>query len=199
MTKTIIDLCGGTGAWSKPYKDNGYNVINVTHPHYDVFDWNEYKDMDEVYGILAAPTCTHFSFARTTGSTPRDLEGAYELVHRCLEIIRYCRFHKGLKFWALENPKGYLRQIIGKPFLEFDPCDYGANYTKRTDIWGYFNPPKKSKRVMTEEERARCAVNSRVLPELPEDYALPDDFRPQQARRSMTDEHFALAFYKANK
>jgi hypothetical protein len=121
------------------------------------------------------------------------------LVDRCLEIIKYCRYHKGLKFWALENPAGYLRQIMGKPPLTFDPSDYGADYTKKTDLWGYFNFPKKAPRKMTDEEKARCAINNRILPQLPDDYILPDDFTAQQARRSMTDEHFALAFYKANK
>jgi ubiquinone/menaquinone biosynthesis C-methylase UbiE len=24
--KIILDLCGGTGSWSKPYSDNGYDV-----------------------------------------------------------------------------------------------------------------------------------------------------------------------------
>ena len=24
--KIILDLCGGTGSWSKPYKENGYDV-----------------------------------------------------------------------------------------------------------------------------------------------------------------------------
>jgi len=27
--KTILDLCGGTGSWSKPFKDNGFKVINI--------------------------------------------------------------------------------------------------------------------------------------------------------------------------
>lgn len=198
--KIILDLCGGTGAWSKPYKENGYDVRLITHPQYDVFDYNEYKDfIGNVYGILAAPTCTMFSLARTTAKTPRDLEGGFSLVHRCLEIIWDCRINGNLKFWALENPMGYLRQLLGKPPLTFNPSDYGANYTKRTDLWGYYNMPKQSKRVMTEEELARCAINNRELPKLPDDYVLPDNFKPQQARRSMTDEHFATAFYKANK
>ena len=34
--KIILDLCGGTGAWSKPYKEDGYNVRNITLPDYDV-------------------------------------------------------------------------------------------------------------------------------------------------------------------
>jgi hypothetical protein len=199
VDKIILDLCGGTGAWSQPYSDAGYDVRIITHPHHDVFDWEEYKEMPSVYGILAAPTCTMFSLARTTAKTPRDLEGGFELVHRCLEIIWYCRYHKGLKFWALENPMGYLRQLLGKPPLTFNPSDYGANYTKRTDLWGYYNMPKKSKRKMTQEEKARCAVNNRVLPSLPNEYVLPDNFKPQQARRSMTDPHFAQSFFKANK
>lgn len=155
MGRTIIDLCGGTGAWSKPYKDNGYNVTVVTHPSLDVFTWDGYKELDEVYGILAAPTCTMFSMARTTAKTPRDLQCGFKLVHRCLEIIWYCRLHKGLKFWALENPQGYLRQLLGKPPLTFNPADYGANYTKKTDLWGYYNIPRKTPRKLTEEEKAR--------------------------------------------
>lgn len=197
--KTIIDLCGGTGAWSKPYADAGYNVVIITQPHFDVFEWEGYKDLPNVYGILAAPTCTMFSLARTTAKTQRDLEGAFQLVHRCLEIIWYCRYHKNLKFWAIENPMGYLRQLLGKPPLTFNPCEYGAGYTKKTDLWGYYNFPKTSQKNMTDEEKRRCRNNIRILPHLPEDYILPDNFRAQQARRSITDEHFASAFFRANR
>jgi len=35
MTKIILDLCGGTGSWSKPYKDNGYDVRII-----DYNEWN---------------------------------------------------------------------------------------------------------------------------------------------------------------
>ena len=199
MGKIIIDLCGGTGFWSRPYKENGYTVLNVTHPDQDVKTWQGYKELPSVHGILFAPTCTHFSLARTTAKEPRDLEGAFELVEAGLKIIRYCRYHKDLKFWALENPVGYLRQLMGKPFITVDPCEYGANYTKRTDLWGYFNAPRKAQRKLTAEEAARCSINNRVLPALPEDYTLPNNFTRQQARRSMTDVNFANAFYKANK
>ena len=34
--KIILDLCGGTGAWSDPYRENGYTVMNVTLPSFDV-------------------------------------------------------------------------------------------------------------------------------------------------------------------
>ena len=32
MKKIILDLCGGTGAWSAPYKEAGYDVRLVTLP-----------------------------------------------------------------------------------------------------------------------------------------------------------------------
>ena len=38
MKKIILDLCGGTGSWSKPYADAGYDVKVVTLPKYDLFN-----------------------------------------------------------------------------------------------------------------------------------------------------------------
>ena len=58
--KIILDLCGGTGAWSKLYKEAGYDVRNITLPDYDV---RTYKPPENVYGILAAPPCVEFSLA----------------------------------------------------------------------------------------------------------------------------------------
>lgn len=196
MTKIILDLCGGTGSWSKPYKDAGYDVRLITHPQFDVFDYTPPRD---VYGILAAPTCTMFSLARTTAKTPRDLRGGMALVLRCLEIIHECRYEGSLKFWALENPVGYLRQFLGRPPLTFDPCDYGDPHTKKTDLWGYYNAPKKNPVPLTDEQKARLSINNRELPTLPSEYVLPDNFSRQAARRSMTPQGFANAFFRANK
>lgn len=52
MTRIILDLCGGTGSWSRPWKEAGYDVRNITLPEYDVLTYIPPK---EVYGILAAP------------------------------------------------------------------------------------------------------------------------------------------------
>ena len=53
MKKIILDLCGGSGAWAKPYIDAGYDVRTITLPENDVrtFRWVG----EPVYGILAAP------------------------------------------------------------------------------------------------------------------------------------------------
>ena len=56
--KIILDLCGGTGSWSRPYKEAGYDVRLITLPEYDVLT---YKPPENVYGILAVPPCTEFS------------------------------------------------------------------------------------------------------------------------------------------
>jgi len=188
-------LCGGTGSWSKPYKDAGYDVRLVTLPAHDVFT---YEPPDGVYGVLAAPTCTMFSFARTTASTPRDLRGGMELVNRCLAIIQEC-VHGGAKFWALENPKGFLRHYLGKPPLTFHPNDYGDPHTKGTDLWGFYNVPKQKIVMLNMRQRKQSHLNSRELPPLPGDYVLPEGWNKRAAQRSITPAGFASAFFKANR
>ena len=189
--KIILDLCGGTGAWSKLYKDAGYDVRNITLPGYDV---RTYKPPDNVYGILAAPPCTMFSLARTTAKTPRNLKEGMNIVIACLNVIWECRYRQKLGFWCIENPMGYLRQVLGKPAFTFDPCDFGDRYTKKTDLWGYFNLPKKKSIKLSEEEIKLCRMNNRKLPSI-------RDFisGKQPARRAITPEGFAKAFFKANK
>lgn len=85
--KIILDLCGGTGAWSKPYRDAGYDVRVITIPDYDVLTYQPPKN--GVYGILAAPPCTMFSIARNdkTAKEPRDFAQGLQTVKACLRII----------------------------------------------------------------------------------------------------------------
>lgn len=190
MSKIILDLCGGTGAWSKPYVDKGYDVRNITLPDYDV---RIYKPPKRVYGILAAPPCTMFSLARTTATTPRDLKKGMELIIACLNIIWKCRYKNPLIFWCLENPMGYLRQFLGSPVFSFDPCDFGDNYTKRTDLWGYFNIPKMNPTPLLPFEKELCSKNMRKLPSIRDITG-----GKQSARRAITPSGFAKAFFEAN-
>lgn len=137
--KIILDLCGGTGSWSRFYKAAGYDVRLVTLPDQDVLT---YDPPENVYGILAAPPCTEFSILNCKAE-PRERkpEEGLEVVDACLRIIERCE----PRFWALENPVGYLRDFFPNvPLLTFQPWQYGDPWTKRTDIWGSFTvPPKK--------------------------------------------------------
>ena len=37
--KIILDLCGGSGSWSRAYQAAGYDVRLITLPDYDVLDY----------------------------------------------------------------------------------------------------------------------------------------------------------------
>lgn len=191
--KVILDLCGGTGAWSKPYRDNGYKVINVTLPEYDV---RIYKSTSKIYGILAAPPCTEFagSGARwwKDKGEERLLEGL-SVVDACLRII----FIHNPVFWCLENPVGRLVWYLGKPKMYFNPCDYGDPYTKKTCLWGNFNIPTKNY-VEPEfiEFISKKGQYKRMSKQHWNAFRLPKDKRAEA--RSITPSGFARAFYEAN-
>lgn len=209
--KIILDLCGGTGSWSKYYKENGYDVRVITLPDYDV---RTYEPPKNVYGILAAPPCTMFSLARNdkTAKEPRDLRGGMEVVNACLRIIHSClydnfRYGQGLQFWALENPaSGYLKRFLGKPAMIFEPYEYGDPYTKKTALWGEFKEPIKNvveKREFKHNCGARdfvsCVEHFADLKEIPEGYLEKTRLSKRTVLRSMTPLGFAKAFYEANK
>jgi len=183
--KIILDLCGGTGAWSRPYAKAGYDVRNITLPYYDVTDYCLREELADLkpYGILAAPPCTMFSLARQRAKTPRDFRQGMNVVISCLEIIWECRYMHKLNFWALENPTGYLRQFLGMPALTFKPCEYGDPISKRTDLWGYFKPPKKLKNPV--KVKIGHHRNSANYPRNP-------------VKRAITPSGFAQAFFEAN-
>lgn len=133
MNKIILDLCGGTGAWSKPYRDAGYDVRNITLPDFDV---RVYIPPENVHGILSAPPCTEFSIVKNH-KLNRDLVKGMEIVNACIKIIESCN----PKFWVIENPVGYLTLFLRKPRYTFQPWYFGDGWTKRTMLWGKFNLP----------------------------------------------------------
>ena len=179
--KVILDLCGGSGAWSKPYDEAGYYVQIM-----DLEDGQDVRLLEkpnfEVYGILAAPDCTHLagSGARWWAEKGDDaLLEALSLVDACLRLIHICK----PQFWALENPVGRLTKYLGEPRHYFDPCDYGDPYTKKTGLWGEFNIPEKNGVEPTEGSKMH------LLP--------PSEDR--KALRSITPPGFAQAFFEANR
>lgn len=192
--KIILDLCGGTGSWSAPYKAAGYDVRLITLPDYNVLN---YVPPDNVYGVLAAPPCTHFSLACNRLWKQKDLNGdtqkALEIVYACFHIIEISK----PKFWALENPKGRLQHFIGKPDLIINMSDFGAPYVKPTHLWGNFNT-LLIRGPYTEDTKPLDSCRSDELYSLPECYNLNIDHCKRAAQRSIYPPAFCESFFLAN-
>lgn len=180
MSKIILDLCSGTGAWSEPYKKAGYKVIRL--------DIKEGKDVRlykkpyrTAYGVLAAPPCTNLAASGAHTWREKGKSGLLEalsIVDACLRIIMI----NNPTFWALENPVGRLKDYLGSPKMRFHPYMYGDPYTKLTCLWGDFKKPKQDYVEPTQGS---------MISQLPE--------KPGRSTvRSITPAGFAKAFYKAN-
>jgi hypothetical protein len=174
--KIILDLCGGTGAWSQPYLEAGYDVRLVTLPYYDV---RTYEPPENVYGILAAPPYTEFSIAKNH-KLERKLDQGWEIVEACIRIIDKAN----PTFWALENPVGLLSNYLGKPAFTFQPWQFGDPWTKRTAVWGSFQKPT----VIYE--------NWKDVPKNPNLYTRPNREKPSIAFMHKSAQQFIPSYQK---
>lgn len=190
MNKCILSLFDYKKTWSKPYEENGYEVVIIDLKHgVDIITWNYklYKPK-HFYGILAAPPCTDFAGSGARWWKEKDKDGRTNysciLIHQTLAIIKY--FNS--EFWALENPVGRIEKLVPEMkqyrLLSFNPCDFGDPYTKKTILYGKFNPFLTYKPVKPTE-------GSKM-------HKLPPSEKRQEIR-STTPLGFAYAFYEANK
>ena len=118
-----------------------------------------------VWGIMAACPCTALSkvgakhrktlhdvrtpesiehFKRVFGERAAAeydtmLDYSRAMVEHTLGLIE---FIKPDGFWAIENPVGRMKTVTSIPVqaLQFEPHNYGDPFTKRTQIFGNFNP-----------------------------------------------------------
>ena len=184
----ILDLCGGTGSWSKPYRDSGKYEVLIVDPQewlpddpgtgdVRLFEYSKRRP----HGILAGPPCTHFSGSGARWWAAKG-EGALLSARAIADAcVRIATLHKP-KWWVLENPVGRLRRYYGPPAYTFNPCDHGDPYTKRTLLWGHFNKPTRNWVEPTEGSKMW------KLPPGPERALL----------RSATPPGFSHAFFEAN-
>jgi hypothetical protein len=228
MGKIILDLCGGCEAWSRPYKEAGYDVRVITLPYYDIcqvnlnkeyvsFPWAKFGlgkedyfghlPLSHIYGILAAPPCTEFSVAKNGAHRNRDYELGMKTVRACMEIIWHCQTYGKLAFWALENPgfNGHLRYFLGKPPWEFKQWQFGGDQIKRTAIWGFYNEPEP---IYTQMPLLLYNADTKHAkrwskPECPPEYQeYINQFKGDARRaaiRAITPSGFAHAFFEANR
>jgi len=187
--KIILDLCGGTGAWSKPYKDAGYDVRLITLPEYDVLT---YMPPSNIYGVLAAPPCNCFCRPGARWWNDMDSDGR---TNYAVKVFRRCYF-MAIKtagvFWALENPPGRHMKLmpeLPRPSYKISPYLFGHPWEKQTYLWGRFNlfwptdivKPISTKRSPSGHTQGRIAYLSSSSPE-----------------RTITPSGLAKAFFEAN-
>lgn len=212
--EVVLSLFDRTGNWSRPYREAGFDVRQYDIALGDdllrflpVGDIMELRDSGKtVAGILAAPPCTSFAVsgarwwkdehdvqdpemvAKKYGNWASlyfdsPLEYAKTLIHAVEVIVELAE----PAFYAIENPVGRMARIagLGHPLLSFDPCDYGDPYTKKTLLWGRFNPELPLNRV-------EPVMGSLV-------HKLRGNVPKEKARRSETPPGFSYAFFMANR
>lgn len=191
--RIILDLCGGTGSWSRPYREAGYDVrvydvqeeVLGSRPLVQDVRLIQYHEKEAIHGILCAPPCRYLTKAgarywKTWGE--EKLLEALSIVDACLRIVYAHR----PAWWALENPAGRIRDYLGDPVYKFHPMDFGDPHTKLTYLWGDFAPPLKTAWIDGADTVTTNWVNH-----------FPDS-KGRAARRAVTPPGFAQAFFKAN-
>ena len=193
MNKTILSLCDFSGIWSQPYRDNGYNVIQIDIEHGQ--DVRLLKIPGKVHGIIAQPPCTHFASSGSRWWNEKGDEALLEglsIVDACLRLVTVCK----PSWWVLENPKGRLKDYIGPFQFSFNPCEFAGlsddpeeeEYTKRTLLWGDFTPPMP----------LFVGVDSARKPTLGSKFSNTPDVKDRGKIRSQSPQGFSRAFFMAN-
>lgn len=206
MEKNIIlSLFDLTGNWAKFYKENGYEVIQVDIQNgINILKW-DYKQIDKekVYGILASIPCTDYAVSGARWFKQKDENGATgksnALVSKTKEIIEY--FNP--VFWVIENPISRIHKLntwMGQPKMYFHPYEYAGygydneTYTKKTSLWGVFNPPIK-KELPINDIDGRTRIHR---PKREDGTTIPWGSLECKNARSATPLGFAKAFYESN-
>lgn len=189
--KRLLALFEITGIGSRPYREAGWDVVQVDiQAGIDILEW-DYRQYAPDYftGIIAFPPCTAYAVSGAHSWGKKDASGETDyfdsLTRKALEIVEY--FRPGLQFWFFENPVGRIAKRVPElakyRLLSFNPCEFGDPYTKKTVLYGEFNP---------------FLVRHHVPPtQGSKMHKIPPG--PNRANlRSATPEGFAKAFFEAN-
>jgi len=201
--KIILHLCADIGSDSKPYLDAGYDVRCIGRK----IGVENYHSPENVYGIIANPPCTDFSFAKFIYK--QDIENGLFLVRHCERIIKECN----PKFLVIENPAtGKLKNYLGQPQYTYHPWQYGSPWTKKTALWGKFNIPEKlynrwedvqkNKKLYIRPNRGKpnfAFLHKSAINNIEEFKPFINKVNSDNAFRSLCSQGFANAFFAVNK
>lgn len=203
LTPFLLSVFDLTGNWSQPYIDAGWRVLrwdkqiegcvleNFSYIHMLI----EEETGGKIDGLLAAPPCTAYSASgarwwpekdkKTSSYSPFASFTEYMVALTLIILHAVDVFNPD--FWALENPVGRIESLVPElkkyRLMTFQPCDYGDPYTKKTVLYGQFNP-----------DLPRAVVTPVLGSKM-------RDIPPGSNRkniRSETPQGFADAFFRAN-
>lgn len=193
--KTILSLYDFSGNWSAPYKEAGYDVIQLDIKLGTDIRLFQYLPDKNVHGILAAPPCTNFAVAGAVHWKNKSDEQVAQSLALVDVVYRMVAIYNPM-WYVIENPKGRLKNWIGKPIFKFQPYEYGDPYQKLTYLWGVFNT-NLEKNVVEPEYKLVYGGGQVSQSKLPyADAKMKGEER--RAFRSNTPPNFAKAFFKAN-
>ena len=168
----LLELFCGTKSIGREFEAGGWDVTSVDlEPTFQPDICCNVLDLTpEMIGeaapdlIWASPPCTHYSMARTTAKTPRDLEGSDKLVQKVLDLAAHYRCP-----FFFENPLGLLRTrpvVQGIPMRLVDYCkyndgDHAHRARKRTCIWT--NTQWEPRRPLCKKDCGYCDEQGRHL------------------------------------
>lgn len=204
MKKIILHLCADLGSDSLFYqKSNQYEVIMIG----EKIGVENYHPPKNVYGVIANPVCTDLSTAAGFDKK-NNIEKGMFLVNHCWRIIKEANPY----FSVMENPyNGRLKEILGNPTYVYQPWEFGSPWTKKTGLWGNFNPPKKLYTKWDDVPKLPLYIRpGRLKPGLvylhksainliPEMQWAKDKIKCDADLRSMCSQGFAKAFFNANR
>ena len=146
----VIDLFSGLGGFSQAFLDRGHDVTRYELDErfkdipctiiQDVYDLTS-DDLKDADIILASPPCQHFSIAAVCHhwknlEPTRETQEVIRLVHHTKHIIE----EANPTYYIIENPRGMMRRVLGKPDKFLFLAAYGKKAKKPTDLWGRFPP-----------------------------------------------------------
>ena len=146
----VLDMFSGLGGFSQAFKDRGHDVVTIDiekkfNPTIctDIMKITP-KELIEGYGefdiVLASPPCNCFSVAseyrhwdkKTKKPKDQQTREAIKLIGHTINMIMNLQ----PRFWILENPRGMLRNVLGKPTVTTFFASWGHWALKPTDLWG---------------------------------------------------------------
>ena len=146
--KTLLSLFDYSGNWSRPFFENGWNVIQWDIKLDEFMDIMAFSDaeisleiLEDVHAIIAAPPCTDFTNSGAQYWAKKDRDGrtaiSLEYVHQVIRLANLFEptdeDYDDTFFWVLENPVGRLPKLVpilndydgGRPYY-FHPYEFAG-------------------------------------------------------------------------